>query len=98
MMGPGEIINSPKKLYLMIVGISFTALILLAFLEKYIPSNLFKPLSYGAIAVFSVGNLLLYVGIRCPKCKAIIGYAIVFSFEKVKQCPRCRIDFDENIS
>ncbi len=97
-MRPREIINRRKNLYLMIVGISFTAIVLSAFLEGYIPSNLFKPISYGAIAVFFIGNLLLYVGIRCPKCNAIIGYAIVFSFEKVKLCPRCRIDYDENIS
>ncbi len=97
-MRPREIINRRKNLYLMIVGISFTAIVLLAFLEGSIPSNLFKPISYGAIAAFFIGNLLLYVGIRCPKCKAIIGYAIVFSFEKVKQCPRCRTDFDEDIS
>ena len=96
-MRPREVIDRRKNLYLMIVGVSFAAMILLAFLEKRIPSDLFRPISRVAIAVFVVGNLLLYVGIRCPKCRAIIGYTIVFSFEKVDQCPRCRVDFDENI-
>src|SRR3990172_12813078 len=70
MMRPREIINSRKNLYLMIVGISFTALILLAFLEKYIPSNLFKPLSYGAIAGFSFWHLPFFFLLKGPKRKA----------------------------
>jgi phage FluMu protein Com len=44
-----------------------------------------------------VGNTLLYIGIKCPKCHSIIGYAIVFAAEKVVQCPRCRVVFDEQI-
>jgi len=96
-MRPREIIDRRKNLYLVIVGISFAAMVLLAFLEKHIPPNVFKPILYAVIAVFITGNLLLYVGIRCPKCKAIIGYTIVFSFEKVEQCPRCRANYDENI-
>lgn len=96
-MRPREIIDRRKNLYLAIIGASFAVMILLAFLEKRIPRDLFRPVSYAAIAVFVIGNLLLYVGIRCPKCRAIIGYTIVFSFEKVDQCPRCRVDFDEDI-
>jgi phage FluMu protein Com len=96
-MRPREEINRRKNLYLTIIGVGFAAMFILAFLEKYIPSDFFKPISYSAIGSFIVGNLLLYIGIRCPKCKAIIGYAIVFSLEKVERCPRCKINYDENM-
>jgi len=96
-MRPIDMIRRQKKMYLILIGISFTALFALAFLEKYLPPNLFKPISYSAIALFLLGNLLLHIGILCPKCKAIIGYAIVYSSEKVDRCPRCRINFYDDI-
>ena len=79
------------------MAIGFTALIVLAFIEIYVPAVIFKAILYSAIVIFFVGNILLYVGIRCPKCDSIIGYAIVFSAGKVDQCPRCRVMLDENI-
>jgi hypothetical protein len=96
-MIPRDKINNRKKTYLTLVAIGFAAMIVLAFSEKYIPAFIFKPLLYSALALFGVGNTLLYVGIRCPKCNSTIGYAIVFSAGKVDQCPRCRVMFDENI-
>lgn len=90
-------INKRKNLYLTLVAIGFAALIVLAFIEKYMPAMIFKPILYSALVIFGVGNILLYIGIRCPKCNSIIGYAIVFSAEKVDQCPRCRVMFDENM-
>lgn len=90
-------INNRKNIYLALVAIGFAAMIALAFTEKYIPALIFKPILYGALALFGVGNILLYIGIRCPKCNSIIGYAIVFSAEKLDQCPRCRVMFDDNI-
>ena len=95
-MRPSDKINKRKKSYLIIVAIGFAAMTVLAFTEKYIPAVIFTPILYSALALFGVGNLLLYIGIRCPKCKAILGYVIVFSAEKVDQCPRCRVMFDEN--
>lgn len=90
-------INKRKNLYLTLVAIGFSALIVLAFIEKYMPTMIFKAILYSALVIFGVGNILLYIGIRCPKCNSIIGYAIVFSAEKVDQCPRCRVMFDENM-
>jgi hypothetical protein len=95
-MRPRDKINNRKNTYLTFVAIGFAALVVLAFTEKYIPAPVFKTILYGALALFGVGNVLLYIGIVCPKCKSIIGYAIVFSAEKVDQCPRCRVMFDEN--
>ena len=91
-------INKQKKLCLTLVAIGFAAMIVLAFTEKYIPYRIFRPLLYSALALFGVGNILLYIGIRCPKCNKIIGYAVVFSGKKLDQCPRCRVTFDENKS
>ncbi|GAB4228251.1 MAG: hypothetical protein OHK0028_01780 [Deltaproteobacteria bacterium] len=71
-------------------------MILLAFTEKHLQAVIFMPMLYGAIALFAAGNILLYVGIRCPKCDAMIGYAIVFSAGKTDRCPRCKGNFDEN--
>ena len=88
-------INKQKRLCLTLVAIGFAAMIVLAFTEKYIPYRLFRPILYSALALFAVGNILLYIGIRCPKCNKIIGYAIVLSAGKVGQCPRCRVIFDE---
>ena len=39
----------------------------------------------------------MYIGIRCPKCKAILGYVIVFSAGKADRCPHCRINLDEEM-
>jgi len=96
-MRPRDKINSRKKTFLILVAIGFAAMIVLAFTEKYMPNTIFKPLLYIALTLFGVGNILLYVGIRCPKCNSMIGYTIVFSAEKVDQCPSCRVIFDENI-
>ena len=90
-------INKQKKLCLTFVAIGFAAMTILAFTEKYIPHRIFWPILYSALAMFAVGNILLYIGIRCPKCNKIIGYAIVFSAGKIDQCPRCKTIFDEDI-
>jgi hypothetical protein len=79
------------------VAVGFSAMAILAFVEKYMPTALFKTFLYGAISLFVAGNILMYIGIRCPKCNAMLGYIIVFSAEKVDQCPRCRINFDEEL-
>jgi hypothetical protein len=90
-------IDKQKNLYLTLVAIGFAAMIVLAFIEKYMPTTLFKWILYSAVTLFGVGNILLYIGLRCPKCNATIGYAIVFSAEKLDRCPRCKIMLDENI-
>ena len=92
-----ELLDKRKNMYLTLVAIGFAIIVVLAFTEKYMPTQLFKAMLYGAISLFLVGNILLYVGIRCPKCKAILGYHIVFSAGQADQCPRCRSSFDENI-
>ena len=97
-MIPRDKINKRKNTYLTLVAIGFATMTILAFTEKYIPAMIFKPILYSALALFGVGNILLYIGIRCPKCNSILGYVIVFSADKVDQCPRCRVMFDENIS
>jgi hypothetical protein len=97
MMIPRGIINKKKKVYLTLVAVGFSALAILAFAEKYMPTALFKTFLYTAISMFVVGNILMYIGIRCPKCKAILGYHIVFSAGKADQCPHCRMNFDESI-
>ena len=94
---PRDMISRRKNMYLILVAVGFSALIILAFAEKYMPTALFKTFLYGALSVFAVGNILMYIGIRCPKCKAMLGYHIVFSAGKAYQCPRCRMNFDEAI-
>jgi hypothetical protein len=96
-MRPRDGINGRKNLYLTVVAISFSGLVLLSFAEKYMPTALFKPLLYGVLSFFVAGNILMYIGIRCPKCKAMLGYHIVFSAGKADQCPRCRINFDDEM-
>ena len=97
-MIPRDKINKRKKFYLTLVATGFAAMTVMAFSEKYLSATIFKGILYSALALFGVGNILLYIGIRCPKCNSIIGYVIVFSAGKVDQCPRCRVMFDENIA
>jgi len=92
-----ELLDKRKNMYLTLVAIGFAIMAILAFTEKYMPPQLFKAILYGAISLFLVGNILLYVGILCPKCKAILGYHIVFSAGKADRCPRCGSSFDESI-
>ena len=96
-MKPRDRINSLKKLYLTLVAVGFAALGILAYAEKYMSPELFKSLLYSSLSLFLVGNILMYLGIRCPKCKAILGYIIVFSAGKAHQCPHCRLNFDEEM-
>lgn len=96
-MKPKDKINKRKNIYLILVATGFTVLLVLAFIENYLQPKFFKPLLFGAIALFVVGNILLYIGIRCPKCREIIGYTVVFSAGEADQCPRCRVMWNEEI-
>lgn len=96
-MIPRDRINSRKNLYMIFVAVGFTAMVVLAFTEKYIRAETFKVLLYCSIFLFLAGNILMYVGILCPKCKAILGYHIVFSAGKADRCPRCGSGFDKSI-
>jgi phage FluMu protein Com len=96
-MKPRDRINRRKKLYLTLVALGFSALGVLAYTEKYMQPGLYKTLLYGALSLFLAGNILMYIGIRCPKCKGILGYIIVFSAGKTDQCPHCRMNFDEDM-
>jgi hypothetical protein len=96
-MKPRVIINKQKNIYLTLVAIGFAVMTIMAFSENYLPPAVFRPILYGAIALFAVGNVLLYVGISCPKCKSLIGSTIVFSAGKADRCPRCGVSFDEDM-
>ena len=93
-MKPRDAINRRKKLYFAITGLGFLALVVIAYLDKYLPQSLYKAIAMGAGAVFAAGILLLYLGIRCPKCGAVLGLKFVFSEETLLRCSRCGIDFD----
>jgi len=80
----------------MIVAISFVILAILAFLDKYLPRSLFNVITLGSGTVFAVGILLVYIGIKCPKCNKILGLKFVFAEETLIHCPRCGINFDED--
>lgn len=95
-MRPRDILNQRKKVYLMIVAISFFTLAMVAFLDKYLPQSLFNIISLGSGTVFAVGILLVYIGIKCPKCNKILGLKFVFAEETLIHCPRCGINFDED--
>jgi len=95
-MRPRDILNQRKKVYFMIVGISFATLVMLAFLDKYLPRSLFNVISLGSGTIFVVGVLLVYIGFKCPKCNKILGLKYVFAEETLINCPRCGINFDED--
>lgn len=95
-MRPRDILNQKKKTYLMVAGISFAVLTIMAFLEKYLSRSLFNAISLGSGTVFLVGVLLVYVGIKCPKCNKILGLKFVYADETLSHCPRCGINFDED--
>jgi DNA-directed RNA polymerase subunit RPC12/RpoP len=89
-------LNQRKKVYLMIVAISFVTLAMLTFLDEYLPRSLFNVILLGSGTVFAVGILLVYIGIKCPKCNKILGLKFVFAEETLIHCPRCGINFDED--
>lgn len=95
-MRPRDILNRRKKTYLTITGIGFVALTAVAFTEKYLPVSLGKAITVGASAVFFVGIMLVYVGIKCPKCNKTLGLKFVYGEETLMHCPRCNINFDED--
>jgi CBS domain containing-hemolysin-like protein len=93
-MKPRDLINRRKKMYFMIVGISFLAMTLVALSDKVLPPFLYKTLATVAITVFVVGILCVYFGIKCPKCHATLGLKYVYGEEILSHCPRCGIHFD----
>jgi len=95
-MRPRDILNRRKKVYFMIVGISFIILAIVAFLDKYLSRQLFNIISLGSGSVFVVGILLVYVGIKCPKCNKILGLKFVYAEETLIHCPGCGVNFDED--
>ena len=95
-MRPRDILNQRKKVYFMIVGVSFVILAIVAFLDKYLPISLFNIISLGSGTVFVVGIVLVYIGIKCPKCNKILGLKFVYAEETLIHCPSCGINFDEN--
>lgn len=95
-MKPRDILNKSKKIYFLVVGTSFFTLAMAGWLEKLIPHTWFKILSLGSGTIFAVGVLLVYVGIKCPKCNKILGLKFVFAEETLTRCPRCGINFDED--
>ena len=95
-MRPRDILNRRKKVYFIIVGISFLTLAIVAFLEKYLPGPLFNIISLGSGTVFVVGIVLVYIGIKCPKCNKILGLKFVYAEETLIRCPSCGINFDED--
>ena len=96
LLKPREILNRRKNTYFIIVGISFLIMAMLAYLEQYLAPSSFRMISIGAITTFTLGVILLYMGIRCPKCKAILGLKYVFAEETLSRCHRCGINFDED--
>ncbi len=97
-MKPRDALNRRKKICFAIAGSGFSALAAIAYLDKYLPQSLYKAISMGAGAVFAAGVLLLYFGIKCPKCGATLGLKYVFAEETLGRCPRCGIAFDEDSS
>jgi hypothetical protein len=95
-MRPRDLLNRQKKIYLTIVGISFLVMVVVAYSDKYLPPPLYKAITLGAVTVFTVGVLLVYWGIRCPKCNKILGLKFVYAEETLRRCPRCGIHFDED--
>jgi hypothetical protein len=72
--------------------------VVLAYVDKYLPPFLFRAMAIGTVTVFTVGVLLVYWGIRCPKCKAVLGLKYVYAEETLHHCPRCGIRFDDESS
>ena len=92
-MRPRDGINRLKNLYLILVAVGFSVMAVLAFAEKYMPVQLFKILLYGSVSLFLIGNILLYIGIRCPKCKAIIGISHRVFRRESQSVPSLQIQF-----
>lgn len=97
-MRPRDAINRRKKSYLTIVAAGFGVLTVLAFTEQYLPKSLSAVLKIAAGAVFAAGVLLVYFGIKCPKCGKTLGMKFVYAEETLVRCPRCGVNFDEGSS
>jgi hypothetical protein len=95
-MKPRQILNHRKKTYLLIVVVGFAVLALVGYIEKYLPKSLFEILALGSGTVFVAGILLVYWGIKCPKCGKILGLKFVYAEETLSHCPRCGVAFDED--
>lgn len=95
-MRPRDSLNRQKRIYLTTVALGFSVMVVLAFSDKYLPPSLNKAMTIVAVTVFAVGILLVYWGIRCPRCHATLGLRFVYAEETLRHCPRCGVDFDED--
>lgn len=94
-----------KKIYLF--GFLSWVLLLASMVFSAIQNNDSFPILISIpFALFMFMCLYSIFGIRCPKCKGILGYALVwpigkrFKFnisEKIKFCQFCGVNFDSEI-
>ena len=92
-----------KKIYL----IGFLSWVLVAASIVFSATNendSFEMLILIPFALFMFSCLYLLFGIRCPKCKGVLGYVVSWPpgkwldiSEKIKFCPFCGIELDSEI-
>ncbi|MFH1458993.1 MAG: hypothetical protein ABIG64_01285 [Candidatus Omnitrophota bacterium] len=97
-----EKLNKIKnRLYLMgfLAWLAFPATIILSTINKNFSIYILIP-----FCIFGFCCMALIFGIRCPKCRGVLGYVICWPpgkwfkiSEKIKYCPFCGLDFDSEI-
>lgn len=92
-----------KKMFLL--SFTFWVLIIAGLVYSTIQKNdLFPILILIPFILFIFTCSYSLFGIRCPKCKGVLGYALAWPLgkrlnisEKIKFCPFCGVDFDSEI-
>jgi DNA-directed RNA polymerase subunit RPC12/RpoP len=95
-MKPRDLLNRRKKRILTVIAISFFVMTVVAYTEKYWPRNLYGSISYITAAFFIASVILIYIGMKCPKCKATLGLKYIYAEETLLRCPKCGILFDQD--
>lgn len=97
-------LNKTRKIIYLVGFLSwvlFAASIIFSATKK---NSSFEIIILIPFALFMLSCLYLFCGIRCPKCKGALGYAICWPYgkwlnisEKIKFCPFCGIELDSEI-
>lgn len=97
-----EKLNQTRKRLFLLAVLSWVLVIVALIFSDMQNNDSFPPLILIPFGLFMFICFYSIFGIRCPKCKGMLGYTICWPpglniSKKIKFCPFCRVEFDSEI-
>jgi len=99
-----EKLNKTRKKIYLLGFLSWVLILAVMVFSATQKNDSFSALILIPFALFMFVCFYSIFGIRCPKCKGMLGYALVWPLgkwlnisEKIKFCPFCGVELDSEI-